>query len=423
MRQMRDSGIEWIGNIPNNWLTDKLMWHLEEVNISNNPIQTDDILSLTIEAGVIPYEDKGNQGNKAKEDVSQYKIAYPNTLVVNSMNVIIGAVGISKYYGCVSPVYYVFKASKGTDLRYIYYIFTNVGFQKEMRKYSKGIMEIRLRISSSDMLRRVIPLPNFEEQTRIADFLDSQCAYIDNIILRTSESIEEYRNLKQAMITQAVTKGVRGNRPMKDSGIKWIGNIPEEWDIYRISSLYEERREQGDDSLPILTVSINSGVSDRELSDEENERIFVRSEDKTKYARVYPGDLTYNMMRAWQGAFGAVRVDGMVSPAYVIAKPKQELDSRYMEALLRTEAAKQEMKRYSYGIADFRMRLYWGYFKCIKVCLPPIDEQKEIADYIDEKAKEIDDLINKKQIFLEELERFKKSMIYEYVTGKKEIRS
>ena len=396
MRQMRDSGVEWIGNIPDNWLTDKLMWHLEEVNISNNPIQTDDILSLTIEAGVIPYEDKGNQGNKAKEDVSQYKIAYPNTLVVNSMNVIIGAVGISKYYGCVSPVYYVFKASKGTDLRYIYYIFTNVGFQKEMRKYSKGIMEIRLRISTSDMLRRVIPLPNFEEQTRIADFLDSQCAYIDNIILRTSESIEEYRKLKQAMITQAVTKGVRGNRPMKDSGIKWIGNIPEGWDIYRISSLYEERREQGEDSLPILTVSINSGVSDRELSDEENERIFVRSEDKTKYARVYPGDLTYNMMRAWQGAFGAVRVDGMVSPAYVIAKPKIEIDSRYMEALLRTQAAKQEMKRYSYGIADFRMRLYWGYFKCIKVCLPTLEEQKEIADYIDEKSKELDDLDNMK---------------------------
>lgn len=421
MRQMRDSGVEWIGNIPDNWLTDKLMWHLEEVNISNNPIQTDDILSLTIEAGVIPYEDKGNQGNKAKEDVSQYKIAYPNTLVVNSMNVIIGAVGISKYYGCVSPVYYVFKASKGTDLRYIYYIFTNVGFQKEMRKYSKGIMEIRLRISTSDMLRRVIPLPNFEEQTRIADFLDSQCAYIDNIILRTSESIEEYRKLKQAMITQAVTKGVRGNRPMKDSGIKWIGNIPEGWDIYRISSLYEERREQGEDSLPILTVSINSGVSDRELSDEENERIFVRSEDKTKYARVYPGDLTYNMMRAWQGAFGAVRVDGMVSPAYVIAKPKIEIDSRYMEALLRTQAAKQEMKRYSYGIADFRMRLYWGYFKCIKVCLPTLEEQKEIADYIDEKSKELDDLVKKKEAFLEELESYKKSMIYEYVTGKKEV--
>lgn len=418
---MRDSGVEWIGNIPDNWLTDKLMWHLEEVNISNNPIQTDDILSLTIEAGVIPYEDKGNQGNKAKEDVSQYKIAYPNTLVVNSMNVIIGAVGISKYYGCVSPVYYVFKASKGTDLRYIYYIFTNVGFQKEMRKYSKGIMEIRLRISTSDMLRRVIPLPNFEEQTRIADFLDSQCAYIDNIILRTSESIEEYRKLKQAMITQAVTKGVRGNRPMKDSGIKWIGNIPEGWDIYRISSLYEERREQGEDSLPILTVSINSGVSDRELSDEENERIFVRSEDKTKYARVYPGDLTYNMMRAWQGAFGAVRVDGMVSPAYVIAKPKIEIDSRYMEALLRTQAAKQEMKRYSYGIADFRMRLYWGYFKCIKVCLPTLEEQKEIADYIDEKSKELDDLVKKKEAFLEELESYKKSMIYEYVTGKKEV--
>lgn len=150
MRKMRDSGIEWIGAIPQDWKTDRLQWHLKEINVSNNPIQTKNILSLTIEAGVIPYAEKGNQGNKAKEDYSQYKIAFPDTLVINSMNVIIGAVGISQYFGCVSPVYYVFGSIEGTDLRYIYYLFTNTGFQKEMRKYAKGILEIRLRISSND---------------------------------------------------------------------------------------------------------------------------------------------------------------------------------------------------------------------------------------------------------------------------------
>ena len=159
------------------------------------------------------------------------------------------------------------------------------------------------------------------------------------------------------------------------------------------------------------------------MADEEQTRVFVRSEDKTKYKRVYPGDLAYNMMRAWQGAFGAVRVDGMVSPAYVVAKPKQgiKLDSRFMEALLRTPAAIEEMHRYSRGITDFRLRLYWPEFKNIRVCIPSETEQNEIADFIDEKSIEFDTLIAKKEHFLSEMESYKKSLIFECVTGKKEV--
>ena len=159
------------------------------------------------------------------------------------------------------------------------------------------------------------------------------------------------------------------------------------------------------------------------MADEDQARVFVRSEDKTKYKRVYPGDLAYNMMRAWQGAFGAVRVDGMVSPAYVVAKPKVSsmIDSRYMEALLRTPSAIEEMHRYSRGITDFRLRLYWPEFKNIRVCIPPYEEQTEIADYIDKQSIELDNLISAKEKLVEELESYKKSVIYEYVTGKKEV--
>lgn len=422
-RQMKDSGIEWIGEIPCDWKVARLGGKLQEIKVNNSPIQTEQVLSLTIESGVIPYEEKGNQGNKAKENVEEYKLAYENTLVVNSMNVIIGAVGISKYFGCVSPVYYVFKTTESSELRYVYYLFTNVGFQKEMRKYAKGILEIRLRISASDMLKLLVPTPSIEEQIRISDYLDKQCQYIDSVLEQTRSSIEEYKKLKQAVITRAVTKGVRGDRLMKDSDVEWLGNIPKEWSVYRIANLYDERSESGLEELPILTVSINTGVSDHEIADEDKDRVFVRSEDRTKYKRVYPGDLAYNMMRAWQGAFGAVRVDGMVSPAYVVAKPKKnvKLDSRYMEALLRTSEATEEMHRYSRGIVDFRLRLYWPEFKNIRICLPPIAEQIEIADYIDEKSAAIDALIAKKEAFAAELENYKKSMIYEYVTGKKEV--
>ena len=273
MREMKDSGVAWIGAIPQDWKTDRLQWHLKEINVSNNPIQTKNILSLTIEAGVIPYEEKGNQGNKAKEDYSQYKIAFPATLVINSMNVIIGAVGISQYFGCVSPVYYVFEPIEGTDLRYIYYLFTNTGFQKEMRKYAKGILEIRLRISSNDMLKRIVPSPPFKEQQRIADYLDKMCAEIDAVLEKTRASIEEYKKLKQAVITQAVAKGIRGDRPMKDSGIEWIGDIPAEWEIRKIfrainkvGDIDHYMPDSVDDGIPyLMTGDLQEKLSDVNL--------------------------------------------------------------------------------------------------------------------------------------------------------------
>ena len=422
-RAMKDSGIEWIGEIPEGWHLSRLGWCLDEIKEKNDPIKTTNVLSLTNKLGVIPYEEKGNQGNKAKEDYSQYGLAFDNTLVINSMNVLIGSVGISKYYGCVSPVYYVFKNTDKADLRFINYLFQNVGFQKELRKYANGILEIRLRISSHDMLRRIIPLPDIREQKSVCDYLDVECARIDAVIEQTRVSIEEYKKLKQSVITEAVTKGIRPGRRMVNSGVDWLGQIPDDWAVFRIANLYDERNERGTEDLPILTVSINTGISDHEIPDEEKDRVVVRSEDRTLYKRVCPGDLAYNMMRAWQGAFGAARVDGMVSPAYVVAKPKTPgiLDSRYVEALLRTPSAIEEMHRYSRGITDFRLRLYWPEFKNICVCVPSIKEQIEIADYIDAKAAEIDDLIQKKQQFLVELESYKKTLIYEYVTGKKEL--
>ena len=422
-REMKNSGVEWIGEIPEDWKVERLQWHLQEINKPNNPVKTEYILSLNNKTGVIPYEERDNMGNKAKEDYSQYKIAYPNTLVMNSMNVIIGSVGISHYYGCISPVYYVFKAIDKTELRYINYVFKIERFQKNLRKYANGILEIRLRISVHDTLRRLIPIPSYEEQCKIADFLDEQYEKLDSVIEKTKASVMEYQKLKQSIITHACMNGLKNERKMKNSEVAWLGNIPEEWKVYRIANLYQERSESGLEDLPILTVSINTGVSDREIADEEKDRVFVRSEDRTKYKRVYPGDLVYNMMRAWQGAFGAVRVEGMVSPAYVVAKTNDgiEIDSRYMEALLRTSEATEEMHRYSRGIVDFRLRLYWPEFKNIRICLPPIEEQREIADYIDRKNEEIDRLIKKKEQFISELENYKKSLIYEYVTGKKEV--
>lgn len=416
-REMKDSGIAWIGKIPCDWETDRLQWHLEEINVSNNPVQTEEVLSLTIEAGVIPYAEKGNQGNKAKEDYSQYKIAYPETLVVNSMNVIIGAVGISKYTGCVSPVYYVFKASEGTDLRYIYYLFTNVGFQKEMRKYAKGILEIRLRISSSDMLKRIIPKPSYTEQKLIAAFLDRKCARIDSVIADTRRTIEEYKALKQSIITEAVTKGVRGKRLMKDSGIEWIGEIPVEWTVGRIKNVIFPQEKPVYESDEIITCFRDGIVTLRKNRREDG---FTISFTEHGYHGVDVGDLVIHGMDAFAGAIGCSDSRGKTTPVVHVCHTSG--NNRYFMYYLRMMAFGDILMDLSNGVrirsSDYRNFDKLGIFP---ICIPSMEEQNEIVQYVDQKTAKITKLIDEKEQLLIELENYKKSVIYEYVTGKKEV--
>ena len=427
-REMKDSGIEWIGAIPQDWKTDRLQWHLKEINVSNNPIQTKNILSLTIEAGVIPYAEKGNQGNKAKEDYSQYKIAFPDTLVINSMNVIIGAVGISQYFGCVSPVYYVFEPIEGTDLRYIYYLFTNTGFQKEMRKYAKGILEIRLRISSNDMLKRIVPSPPFKEQQRIADYLDKMCAEIDAVLEKTRASIEEYKKLKQAVITQAVTKGIRGDRPMKNSGIEWIGEIANEFAVYKFKYLLKTPMQYGaneagitfDKTLPRY-IRITDITSDGRLK--QDNRLCIEDTVAKPYI-LQDGDLlfarsggTVGKSFLYKQSYGNAAFAGYLIRAVVnrtIAVPEY--------VYYYTNSSIYDTWKNSIFIQSTIQNIGADRYSNMPIIVPNnIEEQRSIVEYLNERCVGIDALIRKKQQYLTEIENYKKSLIYEYVTGKKEV--
>lgn len=422
-REMKDSGIEWIGEIPANWeMLRTKHKYTNHKDVAGDAADSYERLALTL-GGVIKRP-KDDATGLQPEAFNGYQILRENELVfklIDLANISTSRVGYSPYTGIVSPAYIVLTPRNEYESKFGVYFFLSM-WQREIFNHM-GDDGVRSSLNASDLLNVPYPSLSTDEQKRIVDFLDRKCAEIDSVIANTQRTIEEYKALKQSIITEAVTKGVRGKRPMKDSGIEWLGSIPCDWNVYRIANLYDERNESGLDTLPILTVSINTGVSDHEIADEDKDRVFVRSEDRTKYKRVYPGDITYNMMRAWQGAFGAVRVEGMVSPAYVVAKPKSKdaLDSRYIEALLRTKEATEEMHRYSRGIVDFRLRLYWPEFKNIRVCVPPLDEQIEIADYIDQKSDEIALLISQKQNLLAELDKYKKSVIYEYVTGKKEV--
>ena len=421
MRPMKDSGIAWLGQVPSEWQVERLQWYVREVKESNNPIKTTQVLSLTNNRGVIPYEEKGAQGNVAKEDYSQYKVAYPNTIIANSMNILIGSVGMCVYYGCVSPVYYVYKILDTADIRFINYIFQTVQFQKELRKYANGILEIRLRVTSADILKRKIAIPPLAEQQAIADYLDEKCAAIDKLIDNQKVQIEKMKEYKQSVITEAVTKGLNPSVPMKDSGIAWIGKIPEGWGEVMLSSLFCEHKQKNEGMQCNNLLSLSYGKIIRKNID-TSEGLLPGSFEG--YNIIDKGDIVLRLTDLQNDhkslRTGLATERGIITSAYVTIRldVNEIASSKYMHYFLHSF----DVAKGFYGMGDgVRQSLPFEGCKKITLLLPPLAEQQAIADYLDEKCAAIDKLIAVKQAKIDKLNDYKKSLIYEYVTGKREV--
>lgn len=416
MREMKDSGVEWIGEIPCDWKLERSQWHLEEVNISNNPIQTNNVLSLTNKLGVVPYEEKGNQGNKSKENVYEYKLAYPNTIVANSMNILIGSVGLCDYFGCVSPVYYVFRAKKYNNIKFLNYVFQTVGFQRELRKYANGILEIRLRVSSSDILKRFIPFPSEIEQQRIAEFLDRECGKIDGLKADIQAQIDTLEQYKRSVITEAVTHGLNPSAPMKDSGIPWVGQFPTHWTKKKGKYIlrYMSKPVKQDDG--VITCFRDGEVT---LRSNRREDGFTMADKEIGYQGVDVGDLVVHGMDGFAGAIGISDSRGKASPVLNVLNTKQ--NKKYIMYYLRSMAYGEVFTALSTGIRVRSCDLRWNKLAELLYPLPPIDEQNNIVNYIDEQIARTNENIADKKSQIETLDGYKKSLIFEYVTGKKEV--
>ena len=418
MRAMKDSGIPWIGEIPEGWNIDRLQVALQEIVEKNSPIKTDYILSLTNNRGVIPYTDKGDVGNKSKDNLEEYKVAYPNTIVANSMNILIGSVGICDYYGCVSPVYYVFQATEKGSLRFFNYIMSSEPFQKHLRQYANGILEIRLRLSSSNILKRYVPFPSLAEQQKIAEFLDRKCAEVDEMIALQEQIIEELKAYKQSVITEAVTKGLNPAAPMRDSGIEWIGQIPEHWTTIRIKYLLGERKERSEyGKEEPLSMSQKYGL----IPTKEMDTIPNMASSFEGAKIVYPEDLVFNKLKAHLGVFATSKYNGLVSPDYAVYFGLGRALMPFMEYMFKTPQYISEFRKTATGVGSGLTRLYTSDLFSMPFPLPSIEEQGVIVTYIKEKCTDIDSLIQTKQSKIDSLKEYKKSIIYEYVTGKKEV--
>lgn len=418
MREMKDSGIEWVGQIPKDWdvVPHKRVMH--KVKKICEQYSGEDIISLTMN-GVIKRD--LTAGGKMPTSFDGYQYVKPNDLLLCLFDIDVTprCVGVVKDYGVTSPAYSRFVMHDGYYNAYYDYLLRAIDDDKVFVHLSKNL---RSSLTENDFGAIKTCVPSLAEQERIAAFLDAECAEIDAVLEKTRASIEEYKKLKQAVITQAVTKGIRSDRPMKDSGSVWFEEIPCNWVMKRIKYLFHIKKDiAGKEGYTVLSIT-QSGIKPKDLSKNEGQL----ADNYSHYQLLNPGDFAMNHMDLLTGWVDISKYSGVTSPDYrvFVLDDTEKNDSSYYLYLMQMCYFNRIFYGLGQGVSGMgRWRLQADKFLNFPVVVPPVDEQKEIASYLNEKCSCIEVMIAKKQQYLTEIETYKKSLIYEYVTGKKEVKT
>ena len=416
MREMKDSGIEWVGAMPRAWKMNTIAQIFLQVKCKNTGLQEKNLLSLSY--GKVKRKSIDTVEGLLPESFDGYNIIEKDDIVLRLTDLQNDhtslRVGLAEERGIITSAYLTIRNRSNFCPKYLYYYLHSFDIAKGFYGMGAGV---RQGLNWDGVKWLKILAPSVPEQERIAAFLDAECAEIDAVLEKTRASIEEYKKLKQAVITQAVTKGIRGDRPMKDSGIEWIGDIPVEWDVIRVKQLLKERNERSKEGKEEpLSMSQKVGLVPTKFL----ESIPNMASSFVGAKLAYVDDLVFNKLKAHLGVFSVSRYDGLVSPDYAVYCSTGKSNLKYLEYIFKTPQCIGEFRKKSTGIAAGLMRLYTEGLFSIYLPYPALSEQEEIAEYLNEKCAGIDALIAKKQQYLTEIENYKKSLIYEYVTGKKE---
>lgn len=414
MREMKGSGISWVGEIPKEWSVNRAKYCcVNTKEIAGCMSDRYERLALTMN-GVIKRS-KDDSNGLQPEKFETYQILRPDELVfklIDLQNVSTSRVGLSPYLGLVSPAYIILKSNKRVlpafAEKYFLMLWKNQIFN------ALGDAGVRSNLNSKDLLELSIPFPPLAEQQRIAEFLDRECEKIDGLKADIQAQIDTLEQYKRSVITEAVTHGLNPSAPMKDSGIPWVGKTPEYWKVGRIGGLYELRNQKvSDKDFMPLSVTMKGILPQLETAAKTNDG------DNRKLVRV--GDFAINSRSDRRGSCGISDYDGSVSLINTILKPRNRMNAKYYNWLFHTPMFADEFYKWGHGIVDDLWTTNWSEMKRISIPLPPLDEQQEIADYLDNKCAEIEQIIADKKSQIETLDGYKKSLIYEYVTGKKEV--
>lgn len=409
-RTMKDSGIEWVGQIPEEWDIAKIssLYSLRNTKVSDKDYPP---LSVTMQ-GILPQLDTAAKSN----DHDNRKLVKKGDFAINSRSDRRGSCGISELDGSVSLINTVLKPNRQMNNRYYNWLFHTSLFADEFYKWGHGIVDDLWTTTWQDMRKIAVPYPCIDDQKRIATFLDSKCAEIDALSADIQSEIDTLEAYKRSVITEAVTKGLDKNVPMKDSGIEWVGEIPAHWDVEKgkYCLRYVQKPTKPDDD--VITCFRDGEVTLRKNRREEG---FTISLKEIGYQGIDVGDLIVHGMDGFAGSIGISDSRGKASPVLNVLDTNH--NKRYIMYYLRNMAYNGVFLALATGIRVRTCDTNWGKLRELPYILPPKHEQDAIAKHIDTVLSAVDDLIKDKQNQLETLAEYKKSVIYEYVTGKKEV--
>lgn len=417
-REMKDSGIEWIGNIPIDWEVLKTKHIIKWKSEKNNP--EGEVLSLYRDFGIIPKSSRDDNHNVTSLDTSSYKVVKVGDLVINKMKAWQGSLAVSDYSGIVSPAYHVAEfINSGVYKKYFHHLMRSQVYLPEYRRLSTG-MRIGQWDLSFDSFRNLNTIvPPMDIQKKIVSVIERKTTVIDSVIEKTQSTIEDYKLLKQSIITEAVTKGLDKNVEMKDSGIEWIGEIPKQWNTLMLTQVFNQVKNKNKDLSEDNLLSLSYGnIIKRSINTTDG----LLPESFDGYNIINDGDIVLRLTDLQNDQtslrVGLSRETGIITSAYVTIRKKNNVDERYLYYFLHSF----DIYKGFYGMgAGVRQGLNFSGLKKLKLTIPTLEEQEEIVNHIEKHSIIIDELVKKKEMLLVELEQYKKSLIYEYVTGKKEV--
>ena len=412
----KPSGVEWLGDIPENWDVCRNIGLFDERKEINRPDM--ELLSVTINRGVIRQEEIAEKKDSSNEDKSKYKVVRKDDLAYNKMRMWQGAIGRSEYEGIVSPAYVILAPRDNLYSRYYHYLYRTEAFIAEANRHSYGLCLDMNSLRYEDFKTIYSPVPPRTEVERIVAFLDQKTAEIDAAIAKKERLIELLDEQKSILINSLVTKGVNPQVVTKASGLSWGGDIPAHWKIRYLKHLFREtdaRTSTGEEPLFSLRMSgqllRHNDVSDKPITPDQ----------LIGYKIVSPGQLVMNRMRASMGLFAVAHERGLVSPDYAVFNCIDDISQAYFLALFRNSAIRgvflTESKGLGTGSSGF-LRLYSDRFGGIKVPCPPREEQEEIVLAINDYFIKFADVERSVKTEIEKLTLMRTILIADAVTGK-----
>lgn len=426
-----DSGSEWLGNVPFSWSMVLLSQVVSQVKNKNSDLSEKNLLSISY--GKIKRKPIDTTEGLLPTSFDGYNVIEANDIVLRLTDLQNDhtslRVGISAEKGIITSAYITMRPKNSKTAKFLYYLLHTFDVRKGFYGMGSGV---RQGLNYGEVKRLKIPFPAEDEQVAIANFLDNEIMRVDSIISEAKASIEEYKCWKASIIYEAVTKGLAPCVEMKDSGVEWIGEMPAHWRLIPFKYVLQERNERNTSviSKERLSLSIDLGVT---LYADKTTNLDRFKEDFSQYKLAYAGDLVMNSMNMIVGASGVSSWFGCVSPAYYTFYDTIEdhVTAKFCEYIFRNKAMLRVLHSLGKGIYSIergddrintcRLKVSKDDLKKILIPIPPIEEQRKIVGYLKAKCTMLDTLVNEKQALITDLESYKKSLIFEVVTGKKRV--